>query len=200
MAKLRQFEINNYYHAYSRGVDRCDIFRDHSDYLFFEKLINIFNVDKKVRTKKNKNDLFDDSSKLVNIFCYTLMPNHFHFIFEEIKKCGISKFLQKVLGTYSRYYNDKYNRVGSLFGERFKDKLVDSDRYFDYLVGYIWNNPVKLIKINYKSADLLNGLINLSREEKDFAKKYPYKSFPLNYSGPNYADSKQKVFYNFNFE
>lgn len=199
MAKLRNFQIGKYYHSYSRGVNKCDIFRDHSDYLFFQKLVKIFNVDKKLRLKKPKMGLFSKSDMIVDIFCYTLMPNHFHFIFKEIKKFGISRFLQKVLGTYTLYYNKKYNRVGSLFGQRFKDKIVDSDEYFNHLVGYIWNNPIKLIKPNYKSSDLLNGLIELTDEEKEFAKNYLYKEFPSNYSGPEYKKLPKTNLKNFDF-
>lgn len=145
-------------------------------------MINKFNTTKKIRTdRKNTHKIKD---RLVDIFCYTLMPNHFHFILKELTEGGISLFLQKVLGQYTLYYNKKYGRVGALFGSRFKDKLIDSDHYFEHLVEYIWNNPVKLINPKYSSKDILNGKTKLSKKEKKFALNYPYKKFPDSYRGP----------------
>jgi len=92
MTKLRQFEVGNYYHSYSRGVNKCEIFRDHSDYLMFQRMVNIFNTDQKIKSNRLKN--IKEGKKLVEVFCYILMPNHFHFILKELMEGGISSFLQ----------------------------------------------------------------------------------------------------------
>lgn len=196
MAKLRQFEINKYFHSYSRGVDRCDIFREHNDYLKFMALVENLNCkETKREVERNKGK----KTKLVDVFCYTLMPNHFHFILKELTCGGISKFMHKVLGAYATYFNDKYGRVGALFGQRFKDKLIDTDQYFEHLVGYIWNNPIKLIRQDYSSKDLFNGDIKLTEQEKNFALNYPYKKFPKNYFGPEHKKLTKTYFDIFDF-
>lgn len=197
MAKLRNFQINNYYHSYSRGVNKCEIFLDHSDYSMFQRMIKYFNTDQKVSLSRLSN--LRTGKQLVEIFCYTLMPNHFHLLLKELVDGGISLFLRKVLGAYAKYFNKKYNRVGALFGDRFKDKVVDTDQYFEHLVGYIWNNPVKIIRPDYKSSDLLNGLIELTDEEKEFAKNYLYKNFPKNYFGPEHKNLTKTNFIGFDF-
>ena len=46
--------------------------------------------------------------------------------------------------TYSKYFNKKYERVGSLFQGRFKAKLIDKDEYLLYLSKYIHTNPKKV--------------------------------------------------------
>jgi hypothetical protein len=141
----------------------------------------------------------ENITRLVDVFCYTLMPNHFHFILKGLIEGGTSLFMQKILFRYARYFNDKYKRVGSVFGERFKDKLVDTDQYFEHLVGYIWNNPIRLINPRYSSKDLFNGKIKLSKTEKAFSKNYSYKHFPESYIGPDHKKLKKMNFDIFDF-
>jgi len=47
-----------------------------------------------------------------------------------------------LFNAYSKYFNKKYNRHGSLFERPFKRKLVDDIRYLKHLILYIHNNPV----------------------------------------------------------
>jgi putative transposase len=192
----RKFEIGYYYHSYSRGVNKDLIFKNSKDYLKFMSLVTKFNCKEKQRElQRNRNE----QTKLVKIFCYTLMPNHFHFLLKELTEGGISKFLQKVLSQYTKYYNNKYKRSGPLFDSRFKDKLVDSDHYFEHLVGYIWNNPIKLINPKYKSIDLFYGKNKLSEKEKSFAINYSYKLFPKDYLGPEHKKENDLLFENLDF-
>lgn len=180
MSKIRKIEKGNYYHNYSRGVNKRIIFLDEYDYCAFQKMIENFNTNTPFRSRSSRPSSRPErgnSDKLVHIYCYTLMPNHFHFILKEIKEKGISLFFQKILGQYSQYFNKKYNRRGPLFESRFKDKIVENDQYFEHLITYIWNNPIKIINPSYVSKDLLNGKIELSEQEKVFANTYPYKFF-----------------------
>jgi len=135
----------------------------------------------------------------VDIFCYTLMPNHFHFLMKSLAENGISLLMERVLSVYARYFNRKYSRTGSLFDKPFKNKPVNNDNYFEYLVGYIWNNPVKIVKPSYSSLELLNGQILLSEEDKKFAKQYKYKYFPEYYNGPYYKTVTGQKFQEFDF-
>jgi len=176
MTKIRKIESGKYYHVYSRGVNKCKTFMDQQDYQRFQNYIKLCNTRNKIITNiSNKN--ITNSKKIVDIFCYCLMPNHFHFIIKELEKNGISLFFQKMLSGYVFYFNKRHTRSGSLFGSRFKDKLIEDDIYFKHLVTYIWNNPVKIINPNYNSKLLLNNEITLNAEEKFFAKNYPYKYF-----------------------
>lgn len=49
-----------------------------------------------------------EKDSLVKILCYCLMPNHFHLLLKEIRKGGISKFMQKLGIGYTNYFNLKY--------------------------------------------------------------------------------------------
>lgn len=50
------------------------------------------------------------------------------------------------LGTsYAKYFNIKYEQVGSLFQSRFRAKLVDNDEYLQHLSRYIHRNPKEIL-------------------------------------------------------
>lgn len=49
-----------------------------------------------------------------------MLPNHFHLLLRQKKDGGVVKFMKKFGTGYTNYFNNKYDRVGSLFQERFE--------------------------------------------------------------------------------
>ena len=80
------------------------------------------------------------------------MPNHFHFLIQQLTPNAISRFLSNLCNSHSRYFNVKYETVGSLFQGRFKAKKVDKDEYLVHLSRYIHLNPVELFSYLGKGA------------------------------------------------
>ncbi len=114
-----------FYHVYTRGLERREIFRDPKDYEKF--LIILAAVQKSV-------------SFLCHTYC--LIPNHYH-LYLETPQGNLSKIMQETNGRYTQYYNRRYKRVGPLFQGRYKAKLIDQDSYSLQLARYIHLNPVK---------------------------------------------------------
>ena len=84
-----------------------------------------------------KKSLGTPTTKLVNIIAHILNPNHFHFILEQVSDKGIEKFMQKLGGGYTRYFNVRHSRNGVLFQGKFKSVHIDSDEYLLYLSAYV---------------------------------------------------------------
>lgn len=78
------------------------------------------------------------------------MPNHFHFLLQQLVEGGVSEFIRRIADSYTRYFNVKHNRIGPLFQGKFKAKLVDKDEYLLQLSKYIHRNPVTLPMCNSK--------------------------------------------------
>ncbi len=76
------------------------------------------------------------------LYAYTLMTNHVHLLFETAKS-PISRVMQIINYTYTRYFNQKYKKVGHLFQGRYKAYLCDRDKYLLSLVRYIHLNSVR---------------------------------------------------------
>lgn len=124
---VRYFQKDFLYHVYNRGNRKQDIFIGDRDYLKFLK-----------KTKEYK-DNFD-----INILAYCLMPNHFHLLLKQNSEVSVSDFMLRLGTSYAKYFNIKYDQVGSLFQGRFKAKLVESDEYLLELSRYIHRNPLEI--------------------------------------------------------
>ena len=75
--------------------------------------------------------------KLVNFICYRLNSNHYHLLLEQVADNGISEFMKRLGGGYTRYFNEKYKRSGVLFQGVFKSSNINSDEYLKHLSVYI---------------------------------------------------------------
>ena len=160
MAKRLNFQTEEYYHIYNRGVDKREIFSDNYDYIRFLEGLKEFNQIETVgslRDLKIKRELDENSgptagAPLIEIISYNLLPNHFHLLVKQNIDKGISDFMQR-MGGYTWYYNNRYKRSGSLFQGKFKAVHIDSQEYLEYLSAYINGNDM----IHRKTSDVLEG-------------------------------------------
>ncbi len=116
---------NAFYHIFSRGNDKKNIYRMEADYNKF-----IFILEK---LKHSYDHL---------LYGYCLMPNHFHLLIET-RKIPISKIMSSLLTSYTMYFNKKYKRSGHLFQDRFRSLICEKENYFLTIARYIHLNPVK---------------------------------------------------------
>ncbi|MBI2482059.1 MAG: transposase [Candidatus Vogelbacteria bacterium] len=123
MARKLEFSPDEYYHLYTRGTNRREIFLDDNDHLRFILLLYTTNAKKVIHLsdhwRQEQTDLkkvfnLDRGSTLVDIGAYCLMPNHFHLLVKEKSEQGISIFVQKLMTGYSMYFNKKYQQTGSI--------------------------------------------------------------------------------------
>ena len=141
------FANDYYYHIYNRGVEKRIIFQNKKDYnTFLEILIYYLVPDKKWPKQIFSRKPQVKISQGVSLLCYCLMPNHFHLLVKQKEDNCIVAFMNALGITYARYFNKKYDRVGSLFQGRFKAKLVETDEYLLHLSKYIHLNPEEFYK------------------------------------------------------
>ena len=77
------------------------------------------------------------------LYAYVLMSNHVHLLIET-GEIPLSKIMQGLQFTYTRYFNRKYRKVGHLFQGRFKAILCDREAYLLELVRYLHLNPGRI--------------------------------------------------------
>lgn len=152
------------YHVFNRGSEKKDIFLQLRDYKRFLQTVYYYQFpgpkQKFSQFAKSKLSPFKSlaESRLVDIICYCLMPNHFHFVLRQLQENGISIFISQLANSYTKYFNTKYDRVGALLQGVFKSVFVETDEQFIHLSRYIHLNPV------------ISGLV------KDL-ERYPWSSY-----------------------
>ncbi len=145
------FQNGNYYHIYNRGVDKRKIFMDDKDYLRFLRSIKEFNNIEISGSLYRRNYLKRKGAKLpvgslapsialVDIVCFILLPNHYHFLIKQTMNDGVMKFFHKLGGGYTNYFNFRYNRIGSLFQGPYNSVQITTNEYLFYVSAYINGN------------------------------------------------------------
>jgi putative transposase len=79
----------------------------------------------------------------VNLHAYVLLPNEIQLLLTAETPTGISRLMQRVGGAYVQYYNNRFDRSGSLWKGRFKSSLIQSNRYFCACQKYIELAPLR---------------------------------------------------------
>ena len=155
---IKNYIEDGYYHVYNRGVEKRTIFMDDSDCKIFLQYIMLYlsPIDE-ILNKYPDNVRIKKFSKLnlsqeIDLLCFALMPNHFHFLLKQKNKDGIIKFMRRLMTSYVVYFNKKYDRVGSLLQGRYKAVNIDKDEYLLHITRYIHLNPQDLVtKINFNN-------------------------------------------------
>lgn len=170
------------YHVFNRGINRQSIFITKRDYQRAIETIDFYrHASLSLRLSyflrldaQKKEDIIQVNklrNKHVEIHSYCLMPNHFHFLLRQTTEQGISKFMSNFQNSYTRYFNTKNKRDGSIFLNQFKAIRIESDEQFLHLTRYIHLNPYTSYIV--KSINDLDS--------------YPWSSFSAYMSGESRA-------------
>jgi putative transposase len=126
MRRKTQFVQGGYYHIYNRGAARQPIFRNDADYTSALQLI---------KTYCNRLS--------ITVIAYCLMPNHYHWLVRQDGDIPTRLLPQRVFNTYTKRFNSRHDRSGTLFEGPYKAIQVDRDEYLRHLCRYIHANPLK---------------------------------------------------------
>lgn len=144
-SRVTPFVNSEFYHVFNRGVARMPIFLNSFDYKRFIKTMVYYQIEgpkpKFSRFSPTGNTL-NEKNKIVEIVCYCLMLNHFHFLLKQTKDGGITEFVSKLSNSYTRYFNVKNKRIGPILQGEFKSVYVESNEQLLHLSRYIHLNPL----------------------------------------------------------
>lgn len=157
------FAPDEWYHCFSRGIDKRTIFEAPEQFERFTQLLYLANDENRIE-RDNFYHLSPSqilqlprNKPLVAIGAYCLMPNHYHLLLQEKVEGGISKFMHKVGTGYTTFFNQKHDRIGNLMVKPFRSKHISNDRYFKRVAQYIHLNPIELFEPAWKKGRVKNS-------------------------------------------
>jgi putative transposase len=169
-----KFVKGGHYHLFNRGVDNRNVFVSKEDYDRFEAYLYLLNDTESQRAAnffvgKRNETIFQTTrtEQLVAIGAFSLLPTHFHIIATPLHEGSLSKFMQKLTTAYTMYFNDKYQRTGSLFEGTYKAKAATSENHLKYLLALTHLAPAQLFNRNWQEDDIF-ALEKLSGELTDY--------------------------------
>jgi putative transposase len=80
---------------------------------------------------------------LVSVHAYVLMTNHFHMIATPAHERSLPGAMQQLGTNYARFFNRKYERVGTLWNGRYRCLRIENELYWLTCLRYIEQNPVR---------------------------------------------------------
>ena len=150
MSSPAPLALGVYYHIYSRGNNRQDIFIEERNYAYFLRLYA------------------KHIEPVAETYAYCLLRNHFHLLIrtktlaeqaeafqhdgsgggavsgvKAFKPLEPSRQFGTLFNAYTKAVNKAYGQTGSLFQNPFGRRPVTSDVYFTRLITYIHQNPQK---------------------------------------------------------
>jgi REP element-mobilizing transposase RayT len=146
--KTATLQPDSFYHIYNRANGNENIFTTGENYIFFLKQFKQYIL------------------PFTHIYCYCLMPNHFHFLIKVKSEKELNNFfnteknnstflkpktLEKLISkqfsnffsSYTQAFNKQQSRKGSLFMKNFKRKKIENRQYLYKLIHYIHHNPIE---------------------------------------------------------
>lgn len=141
------------YHIFNRSIGHTTIFKELKNYQRLINLVEFYRFNKPPVRFSHFNRLTESvkieflnkihlSEKLIDIYAFCLMPNHFHFLVKQLKDNGISQFTSNLQNAYAKYFNIKYQRTGSLFQSMFKVVRIETESQLIHVQRYIHLNPL----------------------------------------------------------
>lgn len=144
---------DQYYHIFNRSIAKYVVFNDADD---FERILELLDLCRNIefnfkysRFKELEistqatiiNKLRKENNILIEIVAFCIMPTHLHLLLKQVANKGISKYISKILNSYTKYFNSKHRRNGPLWEGHFKNVLVKDDDQLLHLTRYIHLNP-----------------------------------------------------------
>ena len=123
--QARKKSATGIYHIIMRGINRQNIFEDQADYIRF------------IQTLRQYKEISG-----YQIYAYCLMGNHVHLLL-KVGEEPLGQVMRRICGSFVYWYNQKYQRIGNLFQDRFKSEPIENDSYFLTVLRYIHQNPLK---------------------------------------------------------
>ena len=123
--QIRKKSETGYYHLIARGNGSQILFADRQDHLQYLSLLERFSREFSV-----------------TVLAYCLMNTHVHLILHDPDD-NVSTFMRKIDTSYSMFFNNKHERNGHLFQDRYKSEVIESENYLLTAFRYVLNNPQK---------------------------------------------------------
>ena len=172
-----------HFHIYNRGVRGEPIFLERADQIRFLFLLLYCQLPLPLTDNAYHANLFEKhgsfylhakreqvnaalQKRRVELVNFSLMTNHFHLTVKAVEDGGVSKYMQRALNAYTKYFNIKHKKEGHLFQGPFQAVHVKGNEQLLHLSAYIHRNPRDI------------------REWRNKEDRYPFSSYP-DYAGEN---------------
>lgn len=146
----RSYIKTPFLHVMTQGINKSYIFEKEEDIRQYIKIMKNLSKEQEIE-----------------IIAYCIMNNHAHILIKTEDLKELSKYMQRLNTIYGKYYNQKYNRVGYVFRDRYQSEGIYSEEHLYNCIKYIYENPVKAGICNKAEEYLYSNYKKIDKELKE---------------------------------
>ncbi len=150
MRRKDKFIEGEIYHVFNKSIANFGIFNDLNNGQRFLNVTEYYN--NRLITKSFSQFVFKKEFEYQNIIypkeflhvkflSYCIMPDHYHFLLKILKNNSLSKLINDIENSFTRYFNIKFDRKGPLWQSAFKSVEIRSNEQLLHVSRYIHLNP-----------------------------------------------------------
>lgn len=146
MIRKEKFKAQSFFHICNKSIANFAIFNGQSNPQRFIELLDFYNntniIDSFSKLKKKnlyqyENILIPCSKQIIKFISYSIMPDHYHLLIKILVDDRLSKYINDVENSFTRYFNIKHNRKGPLWQSSFKAVRIKTDEQLLHVSRYI---------------------------------------------------------------
>ena len=157
----RRVSSTDFYHLMIRGINKEAVFNTDQHKYVLLKYIN------------EQLDL-----NCIGLLAWCIMGNHAHLVVKA-ELSNISRFIKIILLKFAKYYNNFNDRVGPVFGDRFRSEVIQDDNSLKQVVRYVHRNPTKACLVDQIEDYKFSSYFEFIYKEKYISKSL--KEFYMDY-------------------
>lgn len=151
MERIKSFTEGEIYHICNKSIANFGIFKDPDNCRRFIQTLDYYNgrnYDKNLSIFLRKHpdynpQLLDfDKNCYFKFLSYCIMPDHYHLVVKILKSGVLTKYINDIENSYSRYFNIKFNRKGPLWQDAFVAVRIKTNEQLLHVIRYVNINPV----------------------------------------------------------
>jgi putative transposase len=199
--RVKQYLPNSVYHVYNRGVEKRIIFQGADDFTYFISCLKQYTAPRddliremvlRHRSRAALNSKLKPLLRMplyegrIKILAFSLIPNHFHLLIKQREIDGMQCFMKSLGVKYAMYFNNKNHRVGSLFQDIYKARLIKTKADLLRVSKYVHRNQLGLstnleeypwASFQYYSHKKIPNWIHQNEVLDAFARSAHYKKY-----------------------
>lgn len=151
MSPRIRFPAEGYFHIFNKSIANYGIFKDPNNCQRFLEILEYYNntsvcLSFSTFLKKQEKDdfvglLYPKQNSLLKFVSFCIMPDHYHILVKVLSDEIVSKYINDVENSYTRYFNIKFHRKGPLWQSRFKAVKIKNNEQLLHTTRYIHLNP-----------------------------------------------------------
>lgn len=195
MKRKDKFVEGEIYHIFNKSISNYGIFKDLDNSQRLLNVVEYYNnrlITKSysqfvIRKKFDyKNIIYPIENSYFKLLSYCIMPDHYHFLVKILVNNSLSRLINTIEGSFTRYFNIKFYRKGPLWQSAFKSVEIRSNEQLLHVSRYIHLNPTTSNLVNrpedwifssYKDFITDENVLRIHMKEISINEVVTYKRF-----------------------